>query len=95
MNRGEKIAAQRDAGHQADEYGIDPLPYRRNARAVDDEDIQVDEDLDEDQGRVEDAIGAEQQPYGYGERGKSVAERAVDEGGEEGDGDKSYRGGVK
>jgi len=34
---------------QSDEYRIDPLPYCRNARPVDEEDVQVDEHLDENQ----------------------------------------------
>ncbi len=93
MNQGEEVTACRNAGQQSDEYRIDPFPYRRNARAVDEEDIHVDEDLDEDQRRVQDAIGMEKQSHRDGERGKAVTERAVDEGREESHCDENDRAG--
>src|SRR6267142_4051751 len=93
MDRSEKVAAYRDAGQQSDEYRIDPFPYYRNARAVDEEDVQIDEDLDENQRRVQDTVGVEKQSHRYGERGKSIAERAVHEGSEESHGDKNDRAG--
>src|SRR5712691_6875261 len=93
MNQGEKVTACRNPGQQSDEYRINPLPYCRNARPVDEEDIQVDENLDENQRRVQNAVGIEKQPHRYGERGKSITDRAVDERREESHGDKNDRGG--
>jgi hypothetical protein len=66
MNQREKVAACRNAGQQSDEDRIDPFPYRGNARPVDEEDIQVDEDLDENQRRVQDAVGIEKQSHRHG-----------------------------
>src|SRR5207245_5370339 len=59
MHRGEKVAAERNTGQQADENGIDPLPYGRNAGPIDEEHIEVNEDFDQNQGGVQNAIGLE------------------------------------
>src|SRR5713101_1191227 len=93
MNQGEEVTACGNAGQQSDEYRINPLPYGRNARPVDEQDIQVDENLDENQRWVQDTVGIEKQPHRYGERRKSITERAVDERREESHGDKNDRGG--
>src|SRR5205814_403397 len=61
--------------------------HRRNRGAVDEQHIDVEEDLDQHQRRVEHSVAEEKQPDRDRDRREAVAQRAVDEGGDEGDDD--------
>src|SRR5438046_8472443 len=95
MKRGEKKAPHRDTRQQPDENGEDPLPYRWNALAIDEQNVQVDENLDHHQGGIQDAVRVENECNRNGERGKSIAERAIDEGRQQGDRGKNEHCGIE
>ena len=59
MKRGKKKASDGDTRQQPDENGEHPFPYRRNALAIDEQNVQVDENLDHYQGGVQDAVRVE------------------------------------
>ena len=80
MKRGKKIASECNTGQQPNQNGNNPFPYSRNAVPIDEENIQVNEDFDHNQGGIQDAIRVENERDRHGERGKSVAERAIDKG---------------
>src|SRR5271165_5144063 len=85
MKRGKKKAADCDTWQQSNENGRYPSPYGRNAVPIDEEDIQVNEDFDDNQCGVQDAITIENQCNWNGERGKPVAKGAIYEGRKQGD----------
>src|SRR5260221_1068157 len=87
MDRGQQPAAGRDARQQAGEDRRDAFPHARHGGPIDDQHVDVDEYLDQHQRRIEHSIREEQQPHRHGERREAVAQRAVDEGGEERDAD--------
>ena len=72
-----------------------PSPYGRNTVAIDEQDIEVDEDLDQDHGGIEDAPGKEDEGDRHGERGKPIAKGAVDEGRKQRDSGEDHHGGVE
>src|SRR4030095_3604136 len=92
---GRKLVTAGDAGQQRDENGKHPPPYGRNAVAIDEQDIQVDEDFDHDHGGVQDATRVEDEGDRHGERGKPIAKGAVDEGRKQRDRGEDDHGGVE
>ena len=95
MKRGEKVAADCNAGQQADENGIDPVPYSRNAGPIDEKHIQVDEDFDQNQSGIQNAIGIENERDRHGERRKPVPKGSVHKGGKESNSHEHDRADVK
>jgi hypothetical protein len=62
-------------------------PHRAERLAVDPQHIRVQHHLDGHQGRVEHPVGHEQERQRHGDRREPVAERAIHDGGPEGDDD--------
>src|SRR5205814_954460 len=77
LKRSKRIGSDSDAGQQPDEDGKHPSPNGWNAASIDEKNVQVHEDFDQDQSRIEHAIGIEDESDRHGERRKPVAERTV------------------
>jgi hypothetical protein len=85
LQRCKKKRAERDAGQESDENRKNSSPYGRNGAEIEDQNIKIDGDLDDDDRRIENAIGVKEERNRYGERRKPVAECAIDKGGKEND----------
>ncbi|WP_225144470.1 MULTISPECIES: hypothetical protein [unclassified Bradyrhizobium] len=59
LKRGQGIAAERNARQEPEQDGKHSSPNHPHALQIDEEDVNVDEDLDDDNGGVENAIGVE------------------------------------
>src|SRR3954470_22271843 len=85
MDRGEEIAAERNAGQESEQDRIDALPYAAHAGAIDEKHVEVQRNFHEHKRWIEDSVRQEEQPDRHGQRGKAIAEGAIHEGGEERD----------
>ena len=75
------------ARQQPDDDRQHASPDSRQCIAIDPQDVGVEDDLDRDECRIEDAIGEEQQRDRNGDRREAVSERTVDDRGAERDED--------
>ncbi len=65
MDEREDIAADRHPHDEADEYRRDPPPNVRDAPAVDEQHVAVDHQFNQDQGRIQNAVGVKEQRDGH------------------------------
>ena len=95
MNGSDDKGSDCDAGQQPDENGKYPFQYSRNAVAIDEQDVEINEDLDHDDGWIEDAICIKKEPERHGERRKAVTNGAIYKGGKQSDAGNNDQRGIK
>ena len=94
LKRSKNEGSDGDTGQQSDENWKHPFPYGANAAPVDEQDVEVEEDLDHDNGGIQDAICIKNQRERHRERRKPIADRAIYKGRKQGDPGKNDDSGV-